>query len=89
MDKMREEFEAWVSSKNLETSFGNYAADEYDATWTQVYWEGWQASRKALVVELPSMERCEKRSKGIIEEVTCYRDHLIKNALNSAGVSYK
>lgn len=81
MDKMREEFEKLVSLKNLEISFGNYLDDEYDATWTQVYWEGWQASRKALVVELPNAweEYC-----GLVMSACG-----VELALDAAGVAYK
>jgi len=53
-DKMREEFEAWLRTLpevlnvgyNIET--GRYFLDE-----DQDRWEAWQASRAAIVVELP------------------------------------
>ena len=85
MDKMREEFEVWVSSKNLETSFGNYLDDEYDATWTQVYWEGWKESRKALVVELPvAFPVCDDKDSAEV-----YFADDTRKALDAAGVSHK
>lgn len=84
MDKMQEEFEKWVSSKNLETSFGNYIDDEYDATWTQVYWEGWKASRKALVVELPTTWNASFTEKAIVMDA----DSVVE-ALDATGVAYK
>ena len=87
MDKMREEFEAWVSSKNLEISFGNYLDDEYDSTWTQVYWEGWQASRKALVVELPDM--IEVWNEDAKHYSRAYLKDGVEFALNQNGINYK
>lgn len=92
---MREEFEEWVSSKNLETSFGNYVDDEYDATWTQVYWESWQASREALVVELPvTVCRTHVFEIPYTHEVGMEHDEYfevddIQKALDAAGVAYK
>jgi hypothetical protein len=61
-EKLREEFEAWVRTEwpaaplhyrrdalpADHPQFGNYVLDTIQGAWT-----GWQASRAALVVELP------------------------------------
>lgn len=51
MDKMREEFESWLKSHT------GMASDEVIYSWLEVSmaWQAWQASRQALVVELPRM----------------------------------
>lgn len=64
-DKMRDEFEAWVAERAANTSTGFYpqlirrsVLDDgvYMISWVDSAWEGWQASREALVIELPSYE---------------------------------
>jgi len=52
-DKMREEFEAWVSGKWPETELGQFNDGEYCGFTLQHCWAAWQASRAAVVVELP------------------------------------
>ena len=59
MGKSREQFEAWASSKwdgelGSKDSDGNYHFEP-----VQLQWEGWQASRSAVEIELP--EVTEKR----------------------------
>lgn len=55
-DKMKSEFEAWASSPAFGLRPGHFAKDddgEYVNYPTQCYWQIWQASREALVIELP------------------------------------
>ncbi|AZD93080.1 MULTISPECIES: hypothetical protein [Pseudomonas] len=53
-DKMREEFEAWHRSVvKGSPPHDKYNSGDYRNQHVQRYWIGWQASREALVVELP------------------------------------
>lgn len=54
IDKMREEFEAWHRSVvEGEPPHEKYNSGDYRNQQVQRYWLGWQASRAALVIELP------------------------------------
>lgn len=66
-EKMRAEFDEWA----MEYGFDD---DEH-------MWEAWQASRAALVVELPGAIWCPLAYHEAINDV--------KEALDDAGVSYK
>lgn len=74
MDKMREEFEAWFFGESgLSVNCENTS------------WQAWQASREALVVELPvAFPVCDDKDSA---EVAYVLDILEKLAL--AGVAYK
>lgn len=53
-DKIQAEFEAWAGSKKFGLSKGHFKKDEdgeYLNFPTQCYWDVWQASRAALMVE--------------------------------------
>lgn len=56
-DTVRGEFETWAAEHYLLQEFGPernpHQSDEYCDPEVQVAWESWQASRAALVVELP------------------------------------
>lgn len=72
IEKMREGFEAWVKREKNAYFLGrtdspacwNGDDDEikaweynpYDHPWTHGAWDGWQASRAALVIELPEKD---------------------------------
>lgn len=56
IEKIREQFEAWHSAKS------GWEPRHYDFYWNETYyededfqlaWEAWQASREAVVIELP------------------------------------
>ena len=73
-DKMREQFEEWAKHlplANLERHLDGYVNQHINS-----YWATWQASRAALVVELP-----EKWPLFTVDEV--------KDILDLAGVKYK
>lgn len=58
IEKSREEFEAWASSPEFGLRAAHFikALDgEYANYPTQCYWQVWQASREALVIELPQI----------------------------------
>lgn len=75
-DKMREEFEAWYKKR--------YGSREHSA-WAHAEladsWEAWQASRAALVVELPPMTN--NGYDGF------YPAYGVKKAIHAAGVKTK
>ncbi|MAG68404.1 MAG: hypothetical protein Tp138OMZ00d2C19078221_58 [Prokaryotic dsDNA virus sp.] len=98
-EKMRAEFEAWHRSA---FSFGSYSgqptrdkhngeySDRYNVPAQQERWEAWQASRKALCVELPGPVKGERSFPGSL--ITSAYNGLLsacKEALDKAGVSYK
>lgn len=57
-NKMREQFEAFASGHEVLKQYGfekfPVDGDEYDAIALQSAWVAWQASREAVVVEMPS-----------------------------------
>lgn len=77
-EKMREEFEVWASQffKLDVEPWGEYKDSE-----THWAWISWQASRAALVVELPGASWCSLAYHEAINDV--------KEALDAAGVGYK
>lgn len=96
-DKMREEFEAKFplpAGVAWKESIGMYEVVDIwklDQTITigkyNWLWEGWQASREALVIELPDDDYLNRESvfvQGYIEGV-----RLTKEAIEAAGVKVK
>ena len=52
-DKIREEFEAWAAENGMAIHLARGESGLYGSPVTQRYWGCWQASRAAVVVELP------------------------------------
>lgn len=52
-DKVRQEFEAWAVTKGMGMHLARADSGLYVSRVTQNYWDCWQASRAAEVVELP------------------------------------
>ena len=79
-EKMREEFELWAQHE-----LGYCAGAKTDGTYCIAkindMWQAWQASRAALVVELPDSTGCGPAYHEAICDVTC--------SLDDAGVGYK
>jgi hypothetical protein len=85
-EQMREEFEEWAEKRGYTLKM----IAQQDGLGTEIYangqtrsaWLGWQASRQALVVKLPSsIELYNSPSNEVLEAV--------QDALDKAGVSYK
>lgn len=61
-NKMREQFEAWVLSEYPNQSLERFnplhgvTEGEYTGFTVQHCWQAWQASREAVVVELPKFD---------------------------------
>ena len=77
-EKIREAFESWAISCHMCTYLDGV---EYRHQSTEWAWMAWQASRAALVVELPGAIWCSLAYHEAINDV--------KEALDDAGVSYK
>ena len=85
IEKMREEFEAWICSEFAPyggVSLANIQGGYCDAL-VQASWSAWKASRDALVVELPG-----SRSLSASDDPWSVRDWC-KDAIESAGVRVK
>ena len=100
MDKMREEFEAFVINRMKESGFlevevrvemlgvssdGSYFDGTVDA-----WWYFWQASRAALRVELPKITDFAKDYRGAREVLNFeFAVECVARELNDVGVSYE
>ena len=85
-EKMRDGFESWCLANGYtlrpaETNCGIIIDGDYGHPTVQIAWQAWQASRAALVVELPGAIWCSLAYHEAINDV--------KEALDDAGVSYK
>ena len=52
-DKMREEFESWVKQSYPNQSLDQFNNGEYQGFTLNHCWDAWNASRQAVVIELP------------------------------------
>ncbi len=80
-EQMRKEFEEWARKEGYCTTIYPQFPNEYASGNTENLWNGWQASRAALVVELPKPE-----TDGMSEVVSLID---VEDALDAAGVKYK
>lgn len=83
-EKMREDFELWLNDSgqlSLKEDDGEYSFQH-----TRFAWQAWQASRAALVVELPQKPYC---AQGMA--YPDYSDALndCREAIESVGVKCK
>lgn len=89
-EKMREEFEEWlIANTEFDTQRTAFAMtkeedQQYMCHRTNLAWLAWQASRAALVVELPSDINGEYYADGWNAALMC-----VEGMLEEAGVSYK
>lgn len=77
-DKVREEFEVFCAKHNYRTDKSKSGGYVYHVT--SSCWDAWQASRQALVVDLPSID--------CIHSAEEYRD-VVEMALTKAGIKCK
>lgn len=85
MDKMQREFEQWAVNFKGTLNLPLFVLKDEDGVYTdgmaRMAWIAWQASRAALVVELPEyVADSAIRNKAIDE---------IKTKLDKAGIKYK
>ena len=78
MDKSREQFEEWAQSNRFNVERLN-DCNGNDCKWyanaaTDMQWDAWQASRAALMVELPAMpvnaKECAKWVESVIKSIS-------------------
>lgn len=80
-EKMRDGFEQWCLANGYtlipaETKCGIIIDGDYGHPTVQIAWQAWQASRAALVVDLP-------------EKAALMSSSSVYAALDNAGVGYK
>ena len=85
MDKSREQFEEWAK-ENLRCDL-SHNGEYYNHSNAYHAWKGWQASRAALVVQLPDAFDSSKEDASYYEYA--YLQSEVEQSLNAAGVSYK
>ena len=89
MNNMRDGFESWCLANGYtlrpaETNCGIIIEGDYGHPTVQIAWQAWQASRAALVVELPSDISGEHYADGWNAALMC-----VEEKLKEAGVTYK
>lgn len=85
MDKMQEEFEVFCKKHNYRTDKSKLGGYVYHVT--SSCWDAWQASRQALVVELPTAFDSSKEDASYYEYA--YLQTEVEKSLDAAGVAYK
>lgn len=91
-EKMRDGFESWCLAKGYtlrpaETNCGIIIEGDYGHLTVQIAWQAWQASRAALVVELPELKSFNASDEPDFAYEVAIDD--IKCSLDDAGVGYK
>lgn len=93
MDKMREEFEEWAVNTKNQFDLPFFIIKKADGIYvdrgTEISWQAWQASRQALVVELPApCYRAEYTDycNNSLEWDNYYEIDEVKSALSEAGI---
>lgn len=87
MDKMREEFETWAVNFKGAFNLPLFVMKDSDGVYTdgmaRIAWLAWQASRAALVVELPQVSWADNLGQEcmLLDEVT--------RMLDKAGIKYE
>jgi len=84
-DKMREEFEAWVLSGRSPEPVNKFIGGDYQDEIVQAGWKGWQTSRQALEVELPSGFSC---GEGYFSQWVMGADE-VESSIRAAGIRIK
>jgi len=86
-DKMREEFERSPKFRGMDFRRAPEAPEYYLSPYANGAWDGWQASREALVIELPDADGLNREHmlvQGFIEGVAHTRV-----AIEAAGLKVK
>ena len=92
-DKMREEFEAWLKAEWPKALTIKYNTGDYRSDTVQQSWVAWQASREALVIELPEEDEPDYHSPGHANQhyAIGFNDgrSQCKEAIEAAGLKVK
>jgi len=94
--KMREEFEVWAVSQCSSIKRSVAMPERYATDFTQGAWLGWQASRAAVVIELPppypmpsEPEFADDDSHMDAYHAANGMRHVISKSIEAAGVKVK
>lgn len=89
-DLMREEFELWARKKGLDLEYRNFpgVGKFYECPRTLLALEAWQASREALVIELPRIHR-DDYSSAYGMNCALRAIDMIEPRIHAAGVKTK
>lgn len=90
MDESRRQFEAEVLRRAEVSGYAHMDAvlnktgdGGYATTWVDMMWEGWQASRAAIEIELPDVEDPANFFCGV------YNPYAVRRAIESTGIKLK
>lgn len=90
MDESRKQFEAEVLRRAETSGYAHMASvlnktsdGGYATTWVDMMWEGWQASRAAIEIELPDVEDPANFFCGV------YSSYAVRLAIESTGIKLK
>lgn len=87
MDESRKQFEEWVLSRpEAEHDDIVMRSGEYLRILTTFMWETWQASREAIEIEVPDVEKW--RSVDAVRAQTAYKSSITAE-LSAAGIKVK
>lgn len=92
MNKSREQFEAWMKSLPYVLNLGfDKSTGQYILQEDRDRWEAWEASRKALILELPETESYEdgKDQWGYQEYTSAYPADELEKCLKEANINFK
>lgn len=83
----REQFEAWCTKRRLSTDTDSdcWGQQKYKYDRIQCMWDGWQASREAVEIELPSVTDA---ADWLVSVDVMESEHVI-SAIRAAGVKVK
>ena len=87
----REQFEAWCTKRGLSTDTDSdcWGQQKYKYDRIQCMWEGWQASREAVEVELPSFDKPVKWGAATISIDLYQHKKECEEAIRAAGIKVK
>lgn len=85
----REQFEAECRNGLINGGLAKHENGKYASELTDAVWRGWQASRKAVEVELPSLKQIDSGERYVWSDgVFNFKEDAIK-AIRAAGIKVK
>ncbi|EPN6131751.1 TPA: hypothetical protein I4D22_11405 [Enterobacter asburiae] len=86
-NNMREEFESWLApSWSRDTYLEDEGEVEYVDDWVQGAWVGWQASRAAIEIKLPTENELHQK---VCSECASESLEMVEQAIRAAGIKVK
>ncbi|AMO81528.1 hypothetical protein [Obesumbacterium proteus] len=85
----REQFEAECRNGLINGGLAKHENGKYASELTDAVWRGWQASREAVEVELPSLKQIDSGERYVWSDgVFNFKEDVIK-AIRAAGIKVK